>query len=94
MEKSAQLVCIYGLNSHLKCNFKSAMEENTNIFLCEALFLYVVHETFIEMPPLQETSSAQKITWRRAWFIRVRQNRKSSKPVFAVNKQIFTIQFW
>ena len=38
------------------------MEENTNIFLCDALFLYVVHETFIEMPLLQETSSAQKKT--------------------------------
>ena len=32
LEKSVLFMCIYGLNSHLKCNFKSALEKKHQNF--------------------------------------------------------------
>ena len=66
LEKSALFVCIYGLNPHSKCSFKSILEKNINIFQCGALLLYVVNEMFIEVPLFQETSPAPTNSWLRA----------------------------
>ena len=62
------LVCIYESNSHLKCSFKCILEKNIKILLYWAFLLYVVHETFIELPLFQETSPAPKHSWLRAWY--------------------------
>ena len=42
--KIALFTCFYGLNSHLKCSFKSIWRKNAKIFPCKALILYVVHK--------------------------------------------------
>ena len=47
---SALFVCIYGLNSHFKYSFKNILQQNTKIFPCGDLLLYVVYEMFIEVP--------------------------------------------
>ena len=60
LEKGALFVCIYGLNSHLKCSFKSIMVEKHQFFSPVGLF-YVIHETFFELSLFQETSLAIKI---------------------------------
>ena len=58
-------MCNYGLNSHLKCSFKSILEKNvskcfTKMFQCGALLFYVQHETLIKVPLFQETFPAPK----------------------------------
>ena len=50
LKKCAMFVCIDGLNSHLKRNFKSIFEKKH--------LMRVVHETFIEVPLFLETSPA------------------------------------
>ena len=65
MEKHALFVYNYGLNSHLKCSFKSILEKNvskcfTKMFQCGALLFYVRHETLIKVPLFQETFPAPK----------------------------------
>ena len=47
LEKIALFVCIYGLNSHLKCSFGEILEKK-----------YVLHEVIIKTPLFQETCSA------------------------------------
>ena len=47
LENIALFVCIYGLNSSLKCSFKNILEKK--------------HEVFIEVRLFQETCSAPKI---------------------------------
>ena len=56
-DKISLLVCISGLNSHLKCSFKSNLEKSTKHFPCGSPLLYVVHKMFIEMSLLQENCS-------------------------------------
>ena len=41
LEKSALFVCIYGLDSYLKCSFNSIFEKYTNIFLCGVRMSYM-----------------------------------------------------
>ena len=41
LEKSALFVCIYGLDSHLKCSFNSIFEKYTNFFPCEVRMSYM-----------------------------------------------------
>lgn len=45
LEKTVLFVSIYGLNSHLKCRFKSIMEKKGQNFSLRVFLLYVVHET-------------------------------------------------
>ena len=45
LEKTVLFVSIYGLNSHLKCRFKSIMEKKGQNFSFRVFLLYVVHET-------------------------------------------------
>ena len=40
--------------------------KNTEVSPCGAFILYVVHETFIEVPIFQETSPDLKNAWLRA----------------------------
>ena len=47
----------YGLNSRSKCSFNSILEKNTYIF---PSFLYIVHETFMEVSLLRETPCSKK----------------------------------
>ena len=63
LERCALFVSIYGLNSHLKCSFKSILEINTKMFPCGSFLLCVVHETFIEVSLFQEISPAAKHFW-------------------------------
>ena len=85
--KIALFTCIYGLNSHLKCSFKSIWRKNTKIFPCKALILYVVHKVFIKVhldkqeTCFQETCSAPKDSWLRAC---------NSHPSFHPNIWLFT----
>ena len=58
--KRALFVCIYRLNSYLKCSFKSILEKKHKNVLLRHVFLYVLHETFIKVSLFQETSPAQK----------------------------------
>ena len=58
--KCALSLCIYGLNSHLKCCLKSTLEKNIKFFSLQALLLSAKHETFIEVPLLEETSPTPK----------------------------------
>ena len=62
LEKSVLFVRNYGLNSHLKCSFKSVLEKKHQIFHSGALLLNVVHETFIKVPLFQETSPVPKLS--------------------------------
>ena len=63
LEKHAMFVCIYGLNSYLKCNFKIIFEKKHqnicprglsfvscawNVYWRHSYILYVVHEMFID----------------------------------------------
>ena len=48
------------LNSHLKCSFKSIIKKKYQFFSLKGLSFYVVHETFIEVPLCEQTSSAEK----------------------------------
>ena len=48
-------MCIYRLNSHLKRSFESIMEKNA---FHAGAFFYIVHEKFIKVFLLQETSPA------------------------------------
>ena len=41
--------------------------KNTEVSPCGAFILYVVHETFIEVPIFQETSQGLKNFWLRTW---------------------------
>ena len=50
LEKRALFLCIYGLNSHLKCSFKGILKKKHQHVSLRALLLYIVHETFIEVP--------------------------------------------
>ena len=61
LEKIALLECIYRLNSHLKCSFKSILQKKHESFPCGALHLYVAHKVFVEVPRFQEICSAPKM---------------------------------
>ena len=63
LQKSALFVCIYGLNSYLKCSSNSISQKKHHNVSLGALLLDVVHETFIEVPLFQETSPAPKSSW-------------------------------
>ena len=58
------------LSSYLKCNFKRSWRKKTKIFPCSTFLLFVTHETFINVPPFQETSLAPKKSSLRAWLRR------------------------
>ena len=55
---NALLVCICGLNSHLKYSFKGILEKKHEIFFYGALLTILAHEVFIEVLPFQENCSA------------------------------------
>ena len=61
--KGALFLCIYVLNSHLKCSYKSALvKTHQNFFLRGS---YVAHERFIEVSLFQGISLVPKISWFR-----------------------------
>ena len=43
MGKKALFMCVYGLNSHLKCSFKSILEKKHQYFFLRSPFWYVCH---------------------------------------------------
>ena len=49
--KIALFVCIYGLNSHLKCSFKGILDKKHKNFPCGALLVY---ELFMEVSLFQK----------------------------------------
>ena len=65
-KKSTLYVHIYGLNSQLKRTFKSILEKKHKTFFLRDILFYVVHETFIQVPLLQENFPAPKNCWLRA----------------------------
>ena len=48
---------------------RASWRKKTKIFPCGAFFVCVTHETFIEVPPFQETSPSLKNSWLRALYI-------------------------
>ena len=73
--KSALFLCMYGLNCH-NAVLRKSWRNSTEISLCWAL--WNVYRSF----PFQETSSASKISWLRAWRRWVFRNLKLWEILF------------
>ena len=63
LEKFSLFVCIYELNSHLKCRFKSILEKKKQFFPRRAFIFCVVQEKFIEVPLFHGIFLAPKTSW-------------------------------
>ena len=57
-----------GLNSHVKCCFKSILDKKHQFFPCGTFLLNVIIETFIELFLFQGTSPVPKNSWLRACY--------------------------
>ena len=69
-------VCVHAWVKILIQNviLRASWRKKTKFFPCGAFILCVTHETFIEVPSIQETSPAPKNSWLRAWDVSLSQN--------------------